>query len=101
MTDYLKTKTVQIQSLSETVQIKELSAKAQAEFMAAHKDEKTNYLAGAIAVKYGVPQWRDKSPEEISEMLSMEHIDEICNAIWEINPPKNSESTPTDGSSSG
>lgn len=99
--DYLKRTKVFIRSLGEELVIRQLSAKAQSEIVVAYKGN-DQHQAGFIAIKYGVPQWSDLSLDEISNGLSMAQINEINDAIAALSEiePKNSESAPTESSSS-
>ncbi len=101
MKDYLKTKTVELKTIGDSLVIKQLSHAATAEFLAMGRDETTRHMAGCVALKYGVPDWKDMTPEDISGMLSPEQVDEIVGAIFDLGGlAKNSESIPTDSSSS-
>lgn len=100
--DYLKTKSVNIESIGKALTIRQLSAKGAAEFSRIYEDVKTRHLAGAVICKYGVPDWSALEAEEISASLTVPQIDEISKAIHELSQAdvKNSASTPQENSSS-
>lgn len=99
--DFLKRKKVRIVSLGMDLEIRQLSAKANSEIVAAYKGQ-SPHNAGFIAVKYGVPEWSAMTIDEIGEGLSMEHVNEINDAISKLSgiDEKNSDSTQTESSSS-
>lgn len=101
MPDYLKRASVAIASIGATLELRQLSAKAHAETVRAYDTDKTGFLAGAVAVKYGVPEWAEKTPDEILDMLTSEQIGEITEAIAALSGVDAKKSaTPSAGSSS-
>ena len=87
MPDYLKRGTAIIESMGNVqLEIRQLSAKAQTECLKAYEKDETKLMAGAIAVKYGVVEWNDKTPEEILEMINFDQIREINEAVDALDP---------------
>lgn len=102
MQSFLKTKTVRIEALDRELGIVELCAKAQIEIMEAIRDEQA-ISTHFIACKYGVPEWAEESIESISTSLPLQAAREIAEAVYElsgIDDAKNSESAPSEDSSS-
>lgn len=98
---YLKTKSVEIQSLGKTIEIRELNAKAEHEMILAHNAGEP-VRAAAVSVKYGWPgEVSEMSVDQIMEEFPRRIITEISEAVLGFSgeQAKNSESTPGDGSS--
>ena len=95
--DYLKSKTVEIKSIGESLVLKQLSYGAWHEII----HEEDTHKSMAMMCQRGVPDWKDKPIEEIAGMLNPEQVKEISEAIQDLGGiPKNSDSTPSDDSSS-
>jgi hypothetical protein len=110
MKSLLKTATVRIESLDRDLEISELCAKDQIallEYWRSIKgdhgeDEPLNFDGHFIVCKYGVPEWRDETTEDLSLNLPLKAATEIANAIYKlsgIEDSKNSESVPSEDSS--
>ena len=95
---YLRKATVEIQNLGQSVDLTELPAIGAEQMNAAIRDGR-HLLGAAIAVKYGMAEWRDTDPEQILSELPSRTIIEIAEAVAKLSgldepEGKNSESTP-------
>ena len=84
------------------VQIRELNAAGQRQMIKAHA-EADMILAMAWAVKYGTVQFRENTPDEIMETLSLDQMQTIAEAVSDLSgltedPEKNSVSGLKDAS---
>ena len=100
--DYLKRKTVRIESLNDSIEIRQLSHKAVAEMTESNKANPDKRLFPVIAAKHCVTGWASMSLDDISNALSADQLNDVFTAISEFSgtDEKNSGSTPTDSSSS-
>jgi len=100
--DFRKRKVVHFESLGQSLELRQLSHAATAEMAAAHKADPGKQLFPVIAAKHGVIEWEALSTDEIASALTVDQLAEVSRAILDLSgvDQKNSESTPTDSSSS-
>jgi hypothetical protein len=97
MQSLLKTAEIEVNGIGK-LKIRELSAKAYFELSG-----KTSTDALAIVCRYGVIDWDGETPDSIAAALPMRMLSEIGLKIYElsgVDAAKNSDPTPSEGSSS-
>jgi len=96
---YLKQEEVRISSLGDFLTIRQLPARAQIEMIEA-QDKPFEGLF--IACKHGVVAWHERSLDDIKDSITLEQASEISAAVFALSgvESKNSESDPSEGSSS-
>lgn len=97
---YLKEEAVHIDSIGETLNLRELAAVAQ---IAIHEVVDVPFEGMFVACKHGVKEWANMSIDELKDMISLRQAGEISAHIFRLSgldEEKNSESGPSEGSSS-
>ena len=77
----LKTKAVRVESLGEDILVRELSARAQIEIIEAAEK---SFEGVFIAVHYGVPDWADRSIDDLKDQLTLSQATEIAGHVFTL-----------------
>lgn len=78
---YLKEKTVRVESIADSILIRELSALAQIQIIEA---QETPFEGLFIACKFGVVDWSEKSVDEIKGLVTLSQASEIAGLVFEL-----------------
>jgi len=99
--DYRKSEKRRIENLARDVDLIEMNVKGEAEMLQAHRDG-DSLRAAAVTVKYGCKDFAEQSVDEIMDALPRRTVQELSQAILDLSggDAKNSESTPSESSSS-